>query len=89
MEIDENISKTCCFTGHRELKDINIRVLRSGLESEVVSLIENGYCFFCAGGALGFDTEAELTVLRVKEKYPHIKTYNRAALRNSGALMEP
>ena len=45
----------------------------STLEVELVKLIENGYCYFGAGGALGFDTVAAQTVLHLKEKYPHIK----------------
>ena len=51
----------------------SIRNVVSTLESELVKLIENGYCYFGAGGALGFDTVAVQTVLHLKEKYPHIK----------------
>lgn len=37
------------------------------------SLIEYGYCFFAAGGALGFDTIAAQTVLELKKQHPQIK----------------
>lgn len=50
------------------IKDI-VRIL----EKELINLIEKGYCYFGAGGALGFDTVAAQTVLHLKEKYPHIK----------------
>ena len=36
-------------------------------------LIKNGYSYFGAGGALGFDTIATQTVLHLKERYPHTK----------------
>lgn len=42
-------------------------------EEIVVNLIENGYLFFGAGGALGFDTLAAFTVLKLKERYPNIR----------------
>ena len=51
----------------------SIRNVVSTLEVELVKLIENGYCYFGAGGALGFDTVAAQTVLHLKEKYPHVK----------------
>ena len=35
--------------------------------------IEQGYRYFGAGGALGFDTLAAQTVLRMKQTYPQIK----------------
>ena len=34
-----------------------------------------GYTDFRAGGAIGFDTIAALTVLDLKEKYPHVKLH--------------
>jgi uncharacterized phage-like protein YoqJ len=36
-------------------------------------LIRHGATHFYAGGALGFDTIAALTVLRLKKLYPQIK----------------
>ena len=65
--------KTCCFTGHRNIKGYSKRTLAKTLETELIKLIENGYCYFGAGGALGFDTIAAQTVLHLKEKYTHIK----------------
>lgn len=37
------------------------------------SLIDQGYCYFGAGGALGFDTLAAQTVLELRKKYPQVK----------------
>lgn len=65
--------KTCCFTGHREISKHSIQKVAERLEIELVKLIGKGYCYFGCGGALGFDTIAAQTVLRLREKYPHIK----------------
>ena len=39
----------------------------------IIKLIEDGYLYFCAGGALGFDTLAAQTVLDLKSDYPQIQ----------------
>lgn len=67
-------SKTCCFSGHRELPTGLSRWRPAKrLEKTVIEQIENGVRFFGAGGALGFDTLAAQTVLKLREKYPAIK----------------
>ena len=43
------------------------------LKETLEALIDNGYCYFGAGGALGFDTIAAQTVLGLKKKHPEIK----------------
>ena len=43
------------------------------LKAELTKLIKDGYIYFGAGGALGFDTLAAQTVLELKRNYPHIK----------------
>ena len=43
------------------------------LRKMLIQCIEQGYCYFGAGGALGFDTLAAQTVLDLKSDYPHIK----------------
>ncbi len=65
-------SKVACFSGHRKLPQ-NCGQLAADLEAAIVSLIERGVVFFGAGGALGFDMLAEETILRLKERYPHIR----------------
>ena len=65
-------SKVACFSGHRKLPQ-NCTQLAADLETAIVSLIERGVIFFGAGGALGFDMLAEEAVLRLKERYPHIR----------------
>lgn len=66
--------KTCCFTGHRELPTgLGKWKLTTRLEKAIVEQIKKGIRFFGAGGALGFDTLAARTVLKLKSKYPNIK----------------
>ena len=66
-------SRTACFTGHRELPAERISEISKRLEDTLVTLIEQGYCYFGAGGALGFDTLAAQAVLRLRERYPQIR----------------
>lgn len=66
-------NRTACFTGHRELPSENLPEISKRLEDTLLTLIEQGYCYFGAGGALGFDTLAAQTVLRLRERYPQIR----------------
>ena len=63
--------KTCCFTGHREIID-DIETLTITLYNILENLILNGYRYFGAGGARGFDNLASSIVLELKKKYPFI-----------------
>lgn len=65
--------KTCCFTGHRSIPKEDYSIIKERLKKEIIKLIEQGVCYFGAGGALGFDTIAAQTVLELKEVYPNIK----------------
>lgn len=66
-------NQTACFTGHRIIPLSEINAVSKALEKAIVESIKNGYRYFGAGGALGFDTMAALTVLRLKRQYPQIK----------------
>lgn len=59
-------SQTCCFTGHREIDKSVLPVLAQQLEAALRQLIGEGCRCFGAGGALGFDTLAAQTVLRLR-----------------------
>lgn len=63
--------KTCCFTGHREILGSEGAV-KARLMIILEDLIRQGYRYFGAGGARGFDTLAAKTVLELKEKYRDI-----------------
>ena len=57
--------KICGFTGHRIIKG----EIKTRLEKEISNLCKKGYNTFFSGGALGFDTIAAQTVIKLKEKY--------------------
>ena len=65
--------KTVCFTGHRTIPMLKKWKIEKKLKDTLEALIEEGYCYFGAGGALGFDTIAAQTVLGLKKKHPEIK----------------
>lgn len=65
--------RAVCFTGHREIPITENYAITRRLRKTLVELIEQGYCWFFAGGALGFDTIAAQGVLDLKQAYPHIR----------------
>lgn len=66
-------SVICCFTGHRHIPETELSTIKTRLEDEIFNLIFQGVKYFGAGGALGFDTLAALTVLKLKEQFGHIR----------------
>ena len=71
--MDNKKEKTVCFTGHRVLPILQVSSIRQRLRKTLEDLIEQGYCFFGTGGALGFDTIAAQTVLNLRKKYQQIR----------------
>ena len=65
--------QTVCFTGHREIPFGQSRRIAGRLETVLTELIGQGYRYFGAGGARGFDMLAEQTVLRLKKRHPQIR----------------
>lgn len=66
-------AKTCCFTGHRSLRHEEKLIVAVRLREIIAEQIEAGVVFYGAGGALGFDTLAALTVLDMKKEYPQLR----------------
>ena len=64
---------TVCFTGHRKILPEQAGALARQLRSTLKQLIEDGYIYFGAGGALGFDTLAAKAVLDLRAEHPQIK----------------
>lgn len=64
---------TACFTGHRNIPPEYRDFIQGQLYTEVTGLIGQGYQYFVAGGALGFDTMAAQTVLLLKREHPQIR----------------
>ena len=57
----------CCFTGHRDIPDIDVDRLTQKLTESIALLYQRGYRSFIAGGAIGFDTLAAKAVLDLKD----------------------
>ena len=62
----------CCFTGHREISPKDTRRIPHALKKILLEEYEKGARVFRAGGALGFDTLAALSVLELKKKHPDV-----------------
>ena len=73
MTGSEKRLRRVCFTGHRTIPMLKKWKIEKRLKDTLETLIEEGYCYFGAGGALGFDTIAAQTVLNLKKKHPEIK----------------
>ncbi|MDD5924118.1 MAG: SLOG family protein [Clostridia bacterium] len=67
------MERTCLFTGHRDIPSGVNQLIFTKTEEMVERLIKEGYLYFCAGGALGFDTIAAFAVLKLKERYPDVR----------------
>ena len=65
-------TKTVCFSGHRTFHDPKAEIEKS-LEAVIRKCIESGSERFITGGALGFDTLAALTVIRLRQEFPQIQ----------------
>lgn len=66
-------NRTVCFSGHRKIPPENLKTVARRLKEILIELIDKGYLYFGAGGALGFDTLAAQTVLELKSDFPQIK----------------
>ena len=69
----ENRGFACCFTGHRGIPRDDEERIRKVLEEEIRKLIGGGYTDFWSGGAVGFDTLAAETVLKLKKEFSEIR----------------
>ena len=71
--MDELVWHTCCFTGHRSLPTHQLDTLGDRLARAVRIAYRRGVREFRAGGAVGFDTLAALTVLDLREEMGDVR----------------
>lgn len=83
------IERACFFTGHRKIPARDIPVLEERLYNTVEKLISEGITDFYAGGAIGFDTLAAKTVLKLRKKYSHIKLHIIAPCEDQEKMWSP
>ncbi len=67
------ISKTCCFTGHRDIPQNEVDYLNRRLYEEIEKLVKIGVLYYGSGGARGFDLISANVVIELKKKYPMIR----------------
>ncbi len=65
--------QACCFTGHRKISASDLATIKTSLPGLILDMIHKGYRVFYTGGAIGFDTEAALAVLNLRDEYKDIK----------------
>lgn len=65
--------QTCCFTGHRDIPENEYGIITANLERTIRELERNNIIYFGAGGALGFDTLAAQSVIKLRAELPRIK----------------
>ena len=73
MSENEIREKTCFFSGHRDIPREQYPEVQQKLERVVLRLIDQGVQYFGVGGAMGFDTIAALTVLKMKRAHPEVR----------------
>lgn len=66
--------KAVCFTGHRKLPK-DVQALSQRLYRELEREIKEGAEDFYAGGAVGWDLVASMTVIKLRKCYPQIKLH--------------
>lgn len=59
--------QVCCFTGHRRIPQNELKGIEERLEATITELYSRGVVYYGAGGALGFDTLAAETVMRLRD----------------------
>lgn len=70
MEYSPN---TCaCFTGHRAMTEDELKDSAALVSKHIAELYNQGIKNYYAGGAIGFDLAAAVTVLNMKRVYPDI-----------------
>lgn len=67
--------KTCCFTGHRDIRNENKKELCARIGEAVFYMLQKGITDFWCGGALGFDTLAAAELLKIKKERSEIKLF--------------
>jgi uncharacterized phage-like protein YoqJ len=61
---------SACFTGHRAMSEAQMREAVEAITRQVRLLLPKGITHYYAGGAVGFDMAAAVTILNLKQQYP-------------------
>lgn len=66
---DMRPDNTCFFTGHRFLSEKQKRCMYPSLVRCILHMAEEGYLYFCNGGAMGFDLFCARTVVLLRQEF--------------------
>ena len=66
---DMRPDNTCFFTGHRFLSEEQKRFMYPSLVRCILHMAEEGYLYFCNGGAMGFDLFCARTVALLRQEF--------------------
>lgn len=79
---------SCCFTGHRNVSNIEAGNIDQLLHETIDLLIRQNVVRFYCGGALGFDTLAAKAVLDFKRTNPQIQLILAVPFRDQDRLWQ-
>ncbi len=65
-------SVSACFTGHRALTESQMWEAVEAITRQVRILLPKGITHYYAGGAVGFDMAAAVTILNLKQQIPSL-----------------
>ena len=85
---------TLCFTGHRPQKlpwgfneqDERCLLMKEKLKVLIEDAINDGFCYFWSGMALGFDLICVEVLLELKRQYNHIKIFGALPCKNQAKI---
>lgn len=69
------ILSSCCFTGHRQISKNDYPAISDRIAQTIEELASRGVTRFYAGGALGFDYVASVTLLNMKLGNPKLELH--------------
>lgn len=72
LKYDIEKSQCCCFTGHRKIEKPQYEKISSELAHTIEELEAKGVTHYYAGGAIGFDLIAAVTIANIKMLSPQI-----------------
>ena len=71
-DLSYNPAQSACFTGHRSMTEDELRYAVAAITRLVPNLAAKGIVHYYAGGALGFDLAAAVTILNLKQSLPQL-----------------
>ncbi len=86
MILQNKRESSACFTGHRHIQELTAEQISRKIRYTVEQLLDRGITDYYAGGALGFDMIAAITVINMKKEYPNLKLYLAIPCKNHNAM---